>query len=295
MGNWKCVMELDEGRRLVAGSEKALSAAIGRGADLRIATQFRHNEHIDTSSANTELVREVAEFPATYLLGGRWAAGIMTLRQPVGLPDSFGPRPSMSFFLYNQDGSQAIARPHLDGPPAAGPPGPAPLGAHLDMPRYHQFDNWDALTNAPSHNFVYDFGGYRYFVRDNWRQVLACTAEGEVVSGSVAELAAAFAGGCEIKVGIGQLCADLGEGPAHEVFVQTHSGYYYTEQRLFVAATHPLVRVAPAIPLQYRSGNWDGGWLLVRSDGMAKGLICDPYTLAFRRPQWRCALRWLVR
>ena len=74
----------------------------------------------------------------------------MTLRQPVDLPDGFGPRPSMSFFLYNQDGQQAIARPYLDGAPAAGTLGPAPIDDHSDMPRYHQQDSWDASTNAPS-------------------------------------------------------------------------------------------------------------------------------------------------
>ena len=31
---------------------------------------------------------------------------IETLRMPVSLPDGFGPRPSMSFFLNNQDSNQ---------------------------------------------------------------------------------------------------------------------------------------------------------------------------------------------
>ncbi|MSR83950.1 MAG: hypothetical protein EXS58_13670 [Candidatus Latescibacteria bacterium] len=295
MAAWQCVLELDEQRRIVSGSAEALGAAIGRGADLRIGTCFRHNEHIDTASANPELIEEVAEFRVTYLMDGPWAAGIMTLRQPVGLPDSFGPRPSMSFFLYNQDGTQAIARPHLDGQMAAGPRGSSSVADHPDMPRYHQFDNGDALTNAPSHNFVYDFGHFRFLVRDEWREVCATAADGQVVSGSVAALAEAFTSGCEVKVGISGLCGDLGEGPTHEVFVQTHSGYYYTEQGLFIAGTHPLVRVAPSIPLRYGSGNWDFGWLLVRTDGQVKGMICDPYTLAFSRPGWRCPLRWFVR
>lgn len=295
MGAWHCVLELDEQRRPVAGSPEALAAAIGRGADLRIGTCFRHNEHIDTTSANREWVEEVAEFGVTCLLDQRWVAGFMTLRQPVALPDAFGPRPSMSFFLYNQDGSQAIARPHLDGVPSAGPRGPSPVPDHADMPRYHQFDHWDGGTNAPSQNFVYAFGRYRFFVRDEWREVCATAADGGVVSGSVAALAGAFAGGAEIKVGVSGIGSDLGEGPAHEVLVPTHSGYYYTDQQLFIAATQPLVRVAPAIPLRYGSGNWDCGWLLVRTDGLVKGLICDPYTLVFRRPQWRCPLRWFAR
>ena len=76
-------------------------------------------------------------------------------------------------------------------------------------------NSWDALTNAPSHNFVYDFRRFRFFVRDEWRQVCATAVGGEVLSGSVEALAAAFAGGCEVKVGISGLCVDLGEGPGH--------------------------------------------------------------------------------
>jgi hypothetical protein len=96
-------LALNADRSVRSGSFAALADAIRRAADLRIATEFRHNEHIDTDSASAELVREVAEFRVTYLLDDHWSAGIMTLRQPVSLSDGFGPRPSMSFFLYNQD------------------------------------------------------------------------------------------------------------------------------------------------------------------------------------------------
>src|SRR5437868_1745851 len=108
--SWTTALELDARRQPVAGSDLALAAAIGRAADLRIYTEFLHNEHIDTASTSDERIREVAEFGVTYLVGGAWSAGVMSLRQPISLPDSFGPRPSMSFFLYNQDASQAIAR-----------------------------------------------------------------------------------------------------------------------------------------------------------------------------------------
>src|SRR5690349_18965069 len=96
---WKCVYTLDSERRRVSGSEQELASAIRRGADLRIYTEFRHNEHIDTSSSNPELIREVADFRVTYLVEDRWTAGIINLRQPISLPDGFGPRPSMSFFM----------------------------------------------------------------------------------------------------------------------------------------------------------------------------------------------------
>lgn len=118
MPSWKLALELDEKRQVTSGSQSALRDAVGRGADLRIGTAFRHNEHIDTSSDSPEMVLEVPEFGETCLIDDRWAAGFMTLRQPIDLPDGFGPRASMSFFLYNEDGNQAVARPYLDGPPS---------------------------------------------------------------------------------------------------------------------------------------------------------------------------------
>jgi hypothetical protein len=292
-------LRLNSDRSVREGSFEALAAAIRRGADLRIGTEFRHNEHIDPSSTFPELIVEVAEFPVTYLLEDRWVAGIMTLRQPISLPDDFGPRPSMSFFLYNQDGQQAIARPYLDGGPVRGKSGPAPLDNHSAMPKYHQLDNWDAGTNAPSSNFIYDFDVYRFWVRDDWQEVLSHNAEGAVTSGSVEALAEAFAAGREVKVGVRGLCADLAAEPAvaleHEVFVRTGSCYYYIERKLFIAGSQPVVRVRPAVPLRYESRGWDFGWLLLRTDGFVRRLPYDPYTLRFSRSEGRCAIRWFVR
>ena len=185
---WKSVLTLNSDRSVRAGSVEALGEAVGRGADLRILTEFRHNEHIDTKSASRELIREVCDFQITYRIDGWWVAGIMQMRQPVQLPDGFGPRPSMSFFVYNQDGEQGIARPFLDGAAAAGERGASDVMRDPAMPRYHQHDSWDAGTNAPSHNFVYDFEVFEYFVRDEWSEVLAHDADGQVESGSVAAL-----------------------------------------------------------------------------------------------------------
>ncbi|MGE5603890.1 MAG: hypothetical protein ACM30E_12635, partial [Nitrososphaerales archaeon] len=247
MTKWHPVVELNSRREVTCGSTGALCDAIRRAADLRIYTEFIHNEHINPASANDELIREVSEFRATYLLEDRWSAGIMTLRQPISLPDEFGPRASMSFFLYNQDGQQAIARPYLDGGPAGGSIGPAPLDDWSAYPKYHQQDGWDAGTNAPSSNFVYDFEVFRYYACDDWQEVLAHDEAGRVQAGSLDDLAAAFAAGAEVKVGIRNLCADLGSVAAppieHEVFIQVGPGYYYTRQKLFIAGTHPLVRV----------------------------------------------------
>ena len=202
-------LTLNADRSIRAGSFDALNAAIRRGADLRIATEFRHNEHIDPASTSTELVREVAEFRETYLIADRWSAAFMTLRMPVDIPVGFGPRPSMSFFMYNQDGQQAIARPYLDGPPAKGEPGPTALDDHRAMPRYHQHDSWDGGTNAPSSNFVYDFDSYHFLVNDRWQEVLAHAPDGSLLSGAVDDLADAFGQGLPVKLAIRGLCADL--------------------------------------------------------------------------------------
>ena len=306
---WKSLLTLDRRRNRVAGSEKELADAIRRGADLRIYTEFRHNEHLDTASDNDELVQEVSEFRVTYLLDDRWTAGIMTLRQPIVPPAGFGPRPSMSFFLYNQNGEQAIARPYLDGLPMAGIPGPGQLTDFTEMPKYQQSDSWDDQTNAPSHNFVYEFETYRFCVRDDWQEVLAHTADGDVLSGSLEALTTAFRQGAEIKIAIRGLSSDLAEDNTthdlsqakarethhHEVFVQAGPGYFHTEQKLFVAGSHPLVRVRPAIPLRYESRGWDFGWLMVRSDGFVSRSLVNPYTLQFSNTEVRHDLRWFVR
>ncbi len=299
MGRWRSVLELNCRRSVTSGSPAAVCDAICRGADLRILTEFVYNEHIDPLSKRAEVVREVADFRVTYAVEDRWAAGIMTLRMPISPPEGFGPRASMSFFMYNQDGQQAIARPYLDGPPDVGHLGPCPWDDHRDMPKYHQQDNWDVGTNAPSSNFIYDFDVYRYLVCDDWEEVFSHTAEGAVASGSLESLCQAFAEGREIKVGIRGLCADLAElpgaGPEHTVFVQTGPGYYCTERRLFSAGSQPVVRVRPAIPMRYVSRGWDFGWLMPRSDGFVACWLCDPYTLRFRKTQGRYAIRWFVR
>ena len=291
MRPWTCALTLDSARQITAGSEAALTDAIRRGADVRVYTEFRHNEHIDVGSASDEQVREVAEFAVTYLVDDRWAAGLMSLRQPVSLRDGFGPRPSMSFFLYNQDGHQAIGRPHLDGEETTA----TPKGEADPMPKYHLLDSCDETTNAPSQNFIYDFDAYKFYVDDTWEEVLHHDAQGQVRSGAIDALAAAFSDGASVKVGIGGLCDDLGGDLIHEVFVATGSGYYYTDQQLFIAGSHPTIRVCPGIPMRFQSKGWDFGWLILRTDGAIVYRRCDPYSLAFTDGDRRHALRWFVR
>ena len=285
-----CLLELDADRRRVAGDEAALAAAVRRGADLRIYTEFAWHEHIELGSASTELVREISEFRVTYLLDDRWVAAIMNWRVPI-TPVSFGPQPHLSFFLYNQDGSQACANPRLD----AGAPSPEPTERDTWPIKYRVLDANDRGTRAPSHNFVYRFDRYRFFVSDRWREVLAHDEHGAVRSGSADAVGDALLAGREIKVAIGGLCADLGGQTAHEVFVHTGASWHMTESGTVVAGTHPMVRVAPAIPLRYRSGGWDFGWLLVGTDGRVQQWLVTPSTGAFGTREAAHPVRWFVR
>ena len=297
MPRWNQVLELDSARQRVSGDVDLLVEAIGSGADLRIGTGFRHNEHIDTSSDRDELISEVMDFRVAYLIEDRWVAGIQNQRMPVALPDGFGPRASMSFFLYNQDGHQAIARPFLDGSRPTATPGVSTPDPWPAMPRYHELAAFDEGTNAPSSNFIYDFEYFRYFVGSGWREVFSNGSDGSVTGGSIEELAGAVGEGAEVKVAIRGLCADLeptsGEVD-HEVFVHLGACYYYTEEQRLMAAAHPVVRTRPGTPLGYGSRCWDFGWLMPRTDGLVAGWLCDPYTLDFRRDDRRYAIRWFV-
>ena len=295
---WECLLELRADRTKTSGSERALGDAIERGSDLRIGTAFRHNEHVDEKSSCDELIQEFVDFRVTYLLENRWVAGICNLRMPVELPDGFGERESMSLFLYNQNAQQAVARLHLAKPASTNDTHSALANDDRYAPRYRTLDSWDEDTNAPSSNFIYDFDYYRYCVHDRWTQVLEHDAEGTVVAGSKEDLAEAFRSGAELKVAIRGLSDDL-RGPSdaaldHEVFVHVGSTYYYTERKLLIGATHPVVRVRPAIPLVYQSGNWDFGWLLAQTDGCLARWLCNPYTLKFQKSKTRHAMRWFV-
>ena len=104
----------------------------------------------------------------------------------------------MSFFLYNQDGHQAIARPFLDDRPAMGKPGVSPLDDHSATPKYHELENFDARTDAPSSNFIYDFEYFRYMTRSNWTEVFAHDSKGDVTFGQLDDLVDAFDMACSL-------------------------------------------------------------------------------------------------
>ena len=208
---WSMVLELAPDRSVTAGSKEALVAAIGRGADLRIYTEFLYEEHILPGGGDDRsldgLIREVIDFRETILVDGRYVAAITTLRQPLEPPHGFnGPDPKMSFFLYTMDGEQALANLVLDGPAASVAPGertvvPTPD----DMPKMGLQEYFDLGTTGPSRNFVYDMEVYRFFVRDEWTEILAHDADGRVTAGSFAALEEAQIAGREIKVGIRDL------------------------------------------------------------------------------------------
>jgi len=296
MTNWKSEWELNADRQPTGGSAENLREAIGQGADLRIYTAFRHNEHLQPGSDNPELVDEVSEFRTTYLIDERWVAGIMTTRMPIDPPVGFGPRASLSLFLYNEDGGQAIARPFLDRASESGEPGPCTTQEHADMPKYREESRWDDATNAPSSNFYYAFERFRFFTNRSWREIYVHEADGKSRRGSLTDLSDAFNQGCEIKVGLEGLCQDLGgQGLPHLVCVPCGPGYFHTKSGIFSAGTHPTVRVAPSIPMCYESRNWDFGSLFVRTDGFVQYWLCDPYTLEYSKQDMRLALRWFVR
>lgn len=296
--NWKCAQILDKNRNLMSGSNHILLEAIERAADLRIYTEFRHNEHIDITSNNTELVKEVSDFRITYVIDNKWCAAIMNLRQPIEVPVGFGMNPSMSFFLYNQDGSQAIARPYLDGQNRNGIGDKTKESLIDKMSKYHQLDAWDGATNAPSSNFVYDFDIYKFWVSDQWKKVYSNDKHGNVTYGSLNALVDSFSNGKEVKVGIKQLNNDLNIDSSsvdHEVFVHCGPCYYNTGRKLFSSGTQPIVRVKPSVPLKYESRNWDFGWLMVRSDGHVQMRLVNPYTLKFQDKGGRFAINWFVK
>ncbi len=299
-----CVLELDMHRNIVGGSPEQLRQVIKNGANLRIYTEFKHNEHIDTASDNDEIIREVSDFPATYLIDDKWACGMMTLRQPVTLPDRFGDRASMSFFMYNENGLQACARPYLDGngyfectdtPPVDPFKNNKPEKPMLHM---HDISAMDDSANSNIRNFIYDFYSYKFLAQDDWTEVLAHDENGNVISGSAEALDKASNEGQEIKVAISGICDSMcedGQKLKHELFIETGPHYYYSKTGFMVVETRPFVRVRPEIPMTYKKGNWDFGWAIARSDGHVAGLFYDPYTLKVRKTYSKHAMRWFVR
>jgi hypothetical protein len=301
---WSTALELAPDRSVVAGSKAELADAIRRGADLRIYTEFLYEEHILPGGGDPALhglIREVIDFRETLLIDDRYVAAITTLRQPLEPPHGFnGTDPKMSFFMYTMDGEQALANlvfGDLADQVAPGERVVVPTPA--DMPKMGAQEFHDLGTTGPSRNFVYDMERYRFVVRDDWQEILAHDEEGRVQSGSFDALEAAQIAGRELKVAIRDLGADIataGEpGRRHETFTLLGSGFLHVRPALYVTLTHPLVRIAPSVPIRYRSGNWDVAWVFLRTDGRARVRRIDPYTRAWEDRDARFSCRWFVR
>ena len=303
---WTSILELAADRTVTSGSKRALADAIGRGAELRMYTEFLFEEHIEpggTDDASLQgPIREVIDFRQTILIDGAHVGGITTQRQPLHPPFGFnGTDPKMSYFMYTGDGEQALANLAL-GPDQ----GWAPAGTHSveptpsDMPKMSPAEAFDTGTSGPSRNFVYDMEVYRYFVNDEWEEVLAHDADGSLTAGSFDALEAAQMAGREIRVGVRGLMATVGgddapDGLPHEVFSPVGSGFVHIGARLYSALTHPLVRVAATAPLRYRSGGWDVAWVFLRTDGQARVRRLDPRSREWTESPERFGCRWFAR
>src|SRR5918993_1496368 len=212
---WRLALELGPDRTFRAGSKADLAAAIGHGADLRVYTEFLFEEHIvpggNGDPSQDGLIREVIDFRETILVREDHVGAITTQRQPLEPPFGFnGSEPRMSFFMYTSDGDQALAGLVFAG--VEGAPAPGERTVELppaEMPKMGRQEFFDRGTSGPSRNFVYDMETYRYFVRDDWEEILAHDGEGAVTAGSFDALEAAQIAGREIKVWIGDLAADI--------------------------------------------------------------------------------------
>ena len=304
---WTLALELAPDRSVRAGSKADLAAAIGRGADLRVYTEFLFEEHIvpggNGDPSQDGLIREVIDFRETILVGDGHVGAITTQRQPLEPPFGFnGTQPRMSFFMYTSDGDQALAGLVFGGVEGAPAPGQRTVEEPpADMPKMGPQEFFDLGTSGPSRNFVYDMETYRYFVRDDWEEILAHDADGRVTAGSFDALEAAQMAGREIKVGIRDLAADLGDRPGPDRGRATRSSRpsgraSSTPGRgVYAALTHPLVRVAPADPLRYGSGGWDVAWVFLRTDGHAVVRSLEPYGRTWTDRPARFACRWFAR
>ena len=292
MENWKCVLKLDKARKIIEGSTGALAAAVKQGADMRISTTFNYSEHMSEPDSSEGLVRELMKFPVSYWLDGDHSAGIQTTRYPADCSFGFLDLPSLSFFLNNDNGQNGIARIYLDGKPRER------STPKSEETLYKIFDSSDSGTIYPSENFSYEFDHYCWWVNDSWQQVLFHDSDGKVIQGSLEALQDAQRNGRRLKVGVRNLCADLAQPDDtplnHEVFVELHSIYSHEDSGFLGGESDPIIRVAPSVPLKYKSHCWNYGWILPRTDGIVHHLITDPAEKKFIRKEGRYAIKWFV-
>ncbi len=294
MGKMKCALELDINRNIISGSTKVLNERIAEGADLRISTGFIHNEHIDPSSNDNQLIVETSTFAETVLIDGKWSAYFMTLRQPVGLPTGFGPSNALSMFLYNQDGRQAVARLILDKDENEAASGD--VKDELPIKKMHVENVFDEGTPGISKNFIYDFESFRYLTNECYEEVYANDGKGACTGGSVRALEEAYAEGRAIKVAVTGISSVLwGEtGHTDEIFIHCSSSYYYTKDRLMITNSQPFISVPADIPLSYKSKSYRYCWMVVRSDGRVEIRAFNPFAGTWQTQVTSLPIRWFA-
>jgi hypothetical protein len=287
------VLSLDPARKIKRGSTKLLNKKLAAGADLRISTGFLHNEHIDITSDDNQLIAETSTFAETVIIDGKWSAYFMTARQPVGLREGFGYPNSLSLFLYNQDGLQGVARLIMDGTLDKSARRDS---EHGGFPKVRTFNIQDEKTAGISKTFIYDFEFYDYIVSDCYREIFANSKEGKPRLGSIDALAKAYRAGRGIKLAVRGLSQVLWGDTGHEdeIFIHCGSSYYYTSDKLMFTNTLPFVSVPADIPLTYKPKGFRYCWIVARSDGRVAVRSYNVFKNTWETRQARLALRWFA-
>lgn len=287
------VLTLDSERRLKSGSTELLNRKIMGGADLRICTGFLHNEHIDISSIDNQLVAETSTFQETVLIDGKWSAYFMTLRQPVALRDGFGYPNSLSLFLYNQNGQQAIARLIMDGTDDKSMKRDS---EESGMKKMHTINTFNENTPGVSRNFIYDFEFYDYIVNDCYREIYGNYKDGTCAAGNMGEIGEAYRYGRGIKLAIKGLSKIMWGDTGHEdeIFIHCGSSYYYTKDKLMITNTHPFVSVPADIPLTYKADSYRYCWVVARTDGRVEIRSYNPFENIWETKAVNLSLRWFA-
>ncbi len=288
----ECVLELDHQQTCVNGSIELLNDRIRAGADIRIRTDFLHNEHIDPTSDDNQLVVETSTFPQTVLIDDRWSAYFMTLRQPVSLIEGFGYPNSLSLFCYNQNGQQAMARMVLDDTAEQ----TDIWDPDADFPKMKTLSLNDTGTGGISRNFIYAFDRFRFFALNAFAERFSNAADGSPLSGALADIQEAYRSGHPIKLGIRGLSRVLWGDNGHddETFIHASSSYDYTGTPLMVANSAPFVSVPADIPLTYRPQGFRYCWLVARSDGYVAIRSFNPFDRSWTTQNAQLPIRWFV-
>jgi len=286
-------MTLNPKLEIIQGSVVNLNSLLAAGADLKVSTGFTFNEHIDINSKDDQTVAETSTFAQTVIIDDHWSAGFMTLRQPVELPNGFGTANSLSLFLYNQNGLQAMAKLVLDGQVEKA------LNNDTDDFGYvknHLISMNDQGTCGVSRNFIYDFDFMAFSLNDIYEELFANSKEGICVGGSIDGMAEAYAKGRGIKLAVKDISEALWGKSTHsdEHFLHCASSYYLTKEKVMIASSLPFISVPADIPLTYKARSYKYCWLVARSDGRVEIRSYSPFENKWLTQTMRTKLRWFA-